>query len=338
MCSLLSPFVSVVMSVYDGEKYLREAVDSILAQTFSDFEFIIIDDGSTDDTYHILEGYKDERIKLIKNSQNYGLAWSLNRGISLASGEYIARMDCDDISYPERFMAQVEFMDRHGDIDVVGSWIEYIDTDGRLTGKIWKCMGSVMGLRWLTFFNTPMPHPAVMARRRFFDLAGQYNAAFKVGQDYELWVRSNTVFRFSNIQRVLLKYRVHGANYSKNRVASPELDPLWGISPKYVSIFLKKEITPEIIQLIITPQKTRSLTLYCQSIDTLHAMYIKFRKEYFLQPQEIVDINLDFANRISQITYKNPHIPFSWLLRPYAVVIVILTLIFSFLKNRPATD
>ena len=115
------PRISVIMPAYNAEKYIREAIDSILAQTYTDFEFIIIDDASTDATASIVESYSDERIRFFRNEHNMGVANTLNRGLDLAVGEYIARMDSDDISLPERFAKQVEFMDTHTDVIVCGS-------------------------------------------------------------------------------------------------------------------------------------------------------------------------------------------------------------------------
>ena len=117
-----SPQISVVMPAYNAEKYITEAIDSILFQTFKDFEFIIINDASTDSTKDIIESYKDPRIKLVNNEQNKGVAKSLNIGISVACGKYIARMDADDIALPERFQKQFDFMEQHPNIDVCGSW------------------------------------------------------------------------------------------------------------------------------------------------------------------------------------------------------------------------
>ncbi len=115
------PRVTVLMSVYNGEKYLREAIDSILNQTFKDFEFLIIDDGSTDSSADIIRSYTDFRIRLIQNEKNIGLTRSLNKGLKLAKGEYIARMDVDDISLPIRFEKQVSFLDKYEDVKLVGS-------------------------------------------------------------------------------------------------------------------------------------------------------------------------------------------------------------------------
>ena len=127
-----NPKVTVLMSVYNGEKYLQEAIDSILEQTFKDFEFLIINDGSTDKTGEILESYHDLRIKIINNEKNIGLTKSLNKGLKLARGEYIARQDADDISMPERLEKEVEFLETHQDYAVVGAFAKIINKNSEI--------------------------------------------------------------------------------------------------------------------------------------------------------------------------------------------------------------
>jgi len=327
------PLVSVLMPVFNGERYLRQAVDSILAQTFSDFEFIIIDDGSTDETASILDEYNDLRIKLMNNSQNRGISYSLNRGISSALGEYIARMDCDDISCPDRLMVQVQFLDENIDIDVVGSWIEIIDENSQPTRKVIQYPCSALGLRWVTLFGCYFAHPAVMARRGFFERVGNYNETMKSLVDYELWTRSNLDSRFSNIRGVLLKYRVHESSLSAARKGlQDELG--CRISQKYASQYLGRDIPLESFQLFQTPCRTQSVEIYCSSIVALYDLYRRFRQDHRLDAREIVEVNLDVANRLSQISLKNLHIPCSWLLRLAAITLVMFTLIFYSVRNK----
>jgi len=133
--NVMKPTVSVLMPVFNGEQFLRPAMNSILNQTFTDFEFIIVDDGSTDHSREILNSYTDSRVRLICNESNIGLTDSLNRGLEAASGNYIARMDQDDISLPERLAKQVAFMDSHPEVGVCGTWAKDIDqTDSTTPG------------------------------------------------------------------------------------------------------------------------------------------------------------------------------------------------------------
>ncbi|MEW5961324.1 MAG: glycosyltransferase family A protein [Chloroflexota bacterium] len=203
-----SPLVSVLMPVYNGEPYLQEALESILAQTFTDFEFIVIDDGSTDHTGAILAGYeqRDKRLRVYRQD-NQGLTAVLNWGIDLSLGRYIARMDADDISRPERLARQVAFMEVHPEVGVCGTWVETI---GELGGQVWQYPVESCTIRCQLLFESALAHPSVMLNRELFIGAGlYYNPVYKQAQDYELWVRASQHFALANIPAVLLRYRLH---------------------------------------------------------------------------------------------------------------------------------
>lgn len=200
---------TVLMPVYNGEKFLGEAIDSILGQTYTDFEFLIIDDGSTDQSRNIVLSYNDNRIELICNSENLGLEKTLNKGIKQAKGEYIARMDCDDISLPQRLQKQIDFMDANPQISVCGSWVK---TFGN-SNKVWKYpLNHEEICCWLLFF-TAFAHPAVIFRKELFldnKLLYDERQQFERAEDYELWVRISQKHKLANLDTVLLKYRLHG--------------------------------------------------------------------------------------------------------------------------------
>lgn len=203
--------VSIVMSVYNGEKYLRQAIDSILNQTFTDFEFIIVDDGSTDKTAERLRSYDDDRIVLIDNGGNIGLTKSLNKGMKIAKGKYIARMDADDVCLPERLAKQVQFLDEHPDIGVLGTGFETIDDVGTRGVKVQ--FSTEPGLiRWQMFFCCCVAHPSVMVRRTVYERLGGYNPKVHQSQDYELWLRAVRETKIANLQDVLLQLRKHSGN------------------------------------------------------------------------------------------------------------------------------
>lgn len=201
------PKISVVMSVYNAELYLSDAIKSILNQTYNNFEFIIINDGSTDKSLEIMEGFvrQDSRIVLISRG-NKGLITSLNEGIKKAKGKYIARMDADDISLPIRFEEQIKFMEENEDIGVCGSWVEAFADDST---QILRFPSDNSMLKTLLFFNTSFAHPTVIIRR---DLLTRYNIfynkAFIGTEDYELWIRLSDYTKFSTIPKILLRYRV----------------------------------------------------------------------------------------------------------------------------------
>ncbi len=200
------------MPVYNGAKYLNEAIDSILNQTFSDFEFLIIDDCSTDQSINQVKSYNDKRIQLIVNEKNIGQSATLNKGLDLSRGEYIARMDQDDISMPERLERQSKFMKDNPEVDVVGTWLQLMGKYDEINELETKSEDIKMNL--LT--NENLAHPTVMIRKRTlvkYDL--NYNPAYSVAQDYDLWVRMFDFCSFANIPEALIKYRMHDNQNSK---------------------------------------------------------------------------------------------------------------------------
>jgi len=201
----MSPKVSVVMAVFNGEKYLGQAIDSILGQTFTDFEFIIVDDGSTDATSQIIQGYGDARIRFILNEENIGLTRSLNKGLSLASGAYIARMDGDDVSLPERLAKQVEFMDANREVGACGTWAMDIDQEGKIIGKRETFAGDQLNN---FYWRSALTHSSAMFR--FSQTSGpRYDETARVSQDYDLWLRIAAENKLGTLPEYLLLYRVH---------------------------------------------------------------------------------------------------------------------------------
>ena len=213
------PKISVLMPAYNAEKYIKEAIDSILNQTFTDFEFIIIDDCSTDSTAEIIKSYSDERIKYYKNEQNLGVARTLNRGLDLATGEYIARMDSDDISLPKRFEEQIKFMDKHKDIAVLGTGIEIF---GSLRGKrIFSRTSKELKVDLL--FGCCLAHPSVMLRAKYFGKNKlHYNPEFSKMEDFDLWERISKDYKMATIPDVLVKYRSH-PNQVSNKISESNI-------------------------------------------------------------------------------------------------------------------
>jgi len=212
-----NPKVTVLMPVFNGEQYLREALQSILSQTFGDFEFLIIDDGSTDRSVEIIHSYHDPRIHLVRNEKNRGVIAALNRGIELAHGEYVARMDCDDISLPQRLHRQVAFMDTHPEIGVCGTWFRRF---GGPDPVVDRPPTDPDKIRCGHFFNSRLGHPTVMMRTHVFRQHALYfDKSYPHAEDFELWVRTLAFFDIANIGEVLLLYRVHGGQVSERFTA-----------------------------------------------------------------------------------------------------------------------
>ncbi|WGL29293.1 glycosyltransferase [Pectobacterium brasiliense] len=214
--------VSVVMANYrTDEKLFFDSLNSILEQTYSNIEIIIVDDGSGDD--YINDVYKKteifDNVKIIKNSRNCGLAAALNTGIKNASGEFIARMDTDDFSYPQRIEKQVNFLLEHPEIDVVGSYARKIGDES----SIIKVPISSKDCYVRSFFNSPFVHPTVLIRRAFFEEVGFYNESYIKAQDYELWSRGLLKNKkYGNIPEILLNYKI----YSKSKMNSKVLEQI----------------------------------------------------------------------------------------------------------------
>ncbi|MBI2881404.1 MAG: methyltransferase domain-containing protein [Candidatus Tectomicrobia bacterium] len=210
------PKVSVVMSVLNGEAYLAEAVGSILSQTFRDFEWVVLDDGSTDRTRDILAGFEDLRLRVIRQ-ENRGLAASLNRAVAESCGEYVARMDADDFSYPNRFQNQVAFLDAHPEYALIGCYYHIVDAAGQLLGLQYRPVQNEDLQRALLHANQ-FAHGAVMFRRRAFDRAGGYDPQFRYAQDYDLWLRMADDFNLFNIPKALYAWRATRTNLSPAKV------------------------------------------------------------------------------------------------------------------------
>lgn len=210
----IQPVISIVMPVYNGEKYLREAVESILAQTWKDFEFIIINDGSTDHSEEIILSYCDERIVYLKNNNNSGICVTLNKGINAARGKYIVRMDCDDISFPERLSVQLQFMEDHPEIAVAGSdIIVFGSTEKQLRIMPHNQHLCKMGL----LFNSCLAHPSVIIRRNVLNTHGlHYKDHYRGREDFELWWQISKVANITNINKPLLMYRIHPGQVTQN--------------------------------------------------------------------------------------------------------------------------
>lgn len=215
----LSPKVSVIMPVYNGQDYLSQAIESILNQTFTDFEFIIIDDGSTDNSFNIIQSYYDPRIVLIRNETNLKLIASLNKGLNLAKGKYIARMDADDISLPGRLAKQVEFMDKNPSIGLCGTWAELF---GECEQSFWRFTDDPDIVKCMLIFGCCIVHPSVMFRRTILETGLCYSDLYPHAEDYALWVHIAQQYKITNIPEVLLKYRKTGSQVS-SRYAEEQL-------------------------------------------------------------------------------------------------------------------
>jgi len=228
------PKVSVIMSTHNDSNTLRQSMDSILDQTFSDFEFLIIDDASEDDTVVILKQYEksDPRVKLLINDENKGLTKNLNKLLLLASGEYIARMDGDDISHLDRLSKQVDYLDNFQDIDLIGTGVHSFGE----SDLYWRLPDDSDELKIRMLLHPVFAHPSFMFRHKLLNEGIMYDESFRTAQDYDFAARVAKAHKLGRVQEILLEYRVHklqisnisnsGQKDNANRVRKMLLDSL----------------------------------------------------------------------------------------------------------------
>jgi glycosyltransferase involved in cell wall biosynthesis len=224
-------FVSVVLPVRNGERYLREAVDSLLAQTHRELEVVAVDDGSDDSTPAVLAGYDDSRLRMVRQ-QPLGLVAALRSGIAEARSDVIVRMDADDVSLPHRLEHQVELLAHEDRLGLVGCGVETIDEQGRATGS-WLLPADDAALRRRLLLRNLFTHGSVVVRRAALEQAGGYRGDYGANEDYDLWRRIAREWRLGAVPEVLYRYREHPSAVTKQdvsvRVASRERlrDELW---------------------------------------------------------------------------------------------------------------
>ncbi len=218
------PLISVVMPAYNAQEYMKSAIESILNQTFKNFELIIINDYSTDNTSNILKSFvkKDPRVKIINNKTRLNIAASLNKGISMAQSNIIARMDADDISLPNRLELQYKLIISSKNIAVVGANIIIMDIDENEIA-IRSYPNSSEKLKDCLFKYSPFAHPVVCFRKNMFEEVGGYNPKYSPTEDLDLWFRLGRKYKFESIKKPLLKYRLYKSSSSNKSLKNLEI-------------------------------------------------------------------------------------------------------------------
>jgi len=218
----MTPTISILLPAWNAEQTLGVALRSLLSQTFSDFEVLLLDDGSTDGTVTVARGVADPRVRVIRDGHRMGLARRLNMGIELARGRYIARMDADDVSFPERFARQVAFLDQHPQIDLVGCRALAFRSDGEILGML-PFAGTHEAMCARPWRGIPLPHPGWMGRREWFVRHRYGLPEVMRAEDQELLLRSHAESRFACLDEVLLGYRQGYFNLRKTLLARRSL-------------------------------------------------------------------------------------------------------------------
>jgi GT2 family glycosyltransferase len=211
-----APRVAVLISTYNDERFLAAAIDSVLAQTYSDFEIVVVNDASTDRSGAIAAGYRDPRVRVIENSENLGTGRSLNRGLAVIRSEYVAKLDADDVCFPQRLARQVAFLDAHPDVAAVGSQAVVIDAEERRVRRLESWYETTeWGIRWRRIFQNPLIHSATTFRRAIvWDVLGGYEERYRFGEDFDLWDRLGRQYSIRNLTEQLIGRRVYPGSLS----------------------------------------------------------------------------------------------------------------------------
>lgn len=278
------PLISVILPVYNGALYLGEAIESILNQTFKDFEFIIINDGSKDKSEDIIKSYNDKRIKYY-SQENRGFGATLNRGINLSNGKYIARIDADDISYPERFQKQINFFNNNPSYSMVGTWSRIIPDGVKI--RYHKHPTEDLVLKFFLLFNNPFVHSSIMIKREVFENVGFFreNKDRYPCEDYELWSHVARYGKIANIPEVLVIYRESSNSMTRDKL-SPLIDNVMKISIENITYYCDNRFSYEII--------TEIVYLYnCSKIK------INYSYKYYKQVLNYVRLKLLDENKVN---------------------------------------
>lgn len=210
------PKVTVFMAAYNASQYISKSIQSVLDQSYTDFELLIVNDGSTDDTVKVIQSFQDPRIRLIDNNQNKGIPYTRNVGVREAKGKYFAILDSDDISQSNRLETQVAHMEKDPDLAVLGSWAKVIDSRGNLTGETLQVHDNPQKINVVLFFENTLVHSSVMMRTDLLRKVGGY-PHHEVAQDYGLFCNIAERHKIKNIPEFLVQYRVHSSNISKTK-------------------------------------------------------------------------------------------------------------------------
>ena len=266
------PKVSVILPVYNCDQYIFETIQSVLNQTFADFELLIVDDCSTDKTVAIIKQFDDDRIQLILKEKNTGYTDSLNYAVSIAKGQYIARMDGDDICVSTRFEKQVAFLDANPTIILCGSAIQIIGTN-----TVLRHPSRYEDIKIKLCFSSSFYHPSVMARIEAFQ-ANPYDKKYEPAEDYDLWTRLVFQGELANLEEVLLLYRVHENQVSNERKTSQEKHALSCKLNMFSHLQIKNYFNLDEINLVVGRQQPISFQ-ECEKVQFVTRFLIEKNKE-----------------------------------------------------------
>jgi glycosyltransferase involved in cell wall biosynthesis len=278
------PKVSVIISTYNGEAHLQEAIESILQQTYSDFEVIIVNDGSTDATGEILRNFEDARIRILTNERNLGITASQNRAIAAATGEYLALMDHDDISLPHRLQTQVDFLNAHHDIGMLASNSFNINEKNEVLYTA-SFPTDEVAFKWNTLvLACPNIHTTLMIRRSALEEVGGYGSAYKYAGDYELISNLIRTHRVANLEEPLVKWRAHDKSTSRTHVAKL-MGEAMSITRHNVAVILGEDELDDSawmgLRTLIASPPTKKVNLTGDEVDASVNLLLKLQSRFY---------------------------------------------------------
>lgn len=302
-----SYYLSVIMPVYNVKsEYLIESINSILNQTYIFFEFIIICDDPTKEIKKLLDHYQkiDKRIKIIYQNRQ-GLVSSLNLGCKIAKGNYIARMDADDVSHPDRFDKQIKFFKKNPNVDLCGTWANIIDNDGKIVSSF-KPPFSPNLVKWDLHFYCAIAHPTVLIKKNFFEKNGFYEKSNLHCEDYYLWVKAMNNSKMSNIPIILLDLRKHEHNISQKFI-SDQINCSQKISLKAISTTINMPVSLENVKIILNPSIGISSKITISTIKVLKNLRSCYLCQNSLSEIEKSYIDEMFCNYFEKMEKKFPN-------------------------------
>lgn len=304
------PLVSVITPVYNGEAFLADSIQSILDQTYPNFELIIINDASTDSSLQIIRSFaeKDPRILVVENQKNLNVSISSNIGLDLARGEYVARMDQDDISLPCRLEKQVNFLQSNPQIGLVSGKALTIDSTGKEIPNNYSNIIEPGFIKWLLNFTCPINHPASMGRKELILKAGKYDPLINCAEDYDLWQRLSRITLLSNLRDILIKKRVHSKSIGSNQSKKMMNDHML-VQQRAFSCLLDRPVSLDEISALRSKVPGVSPR---QSLGMLADAHHRFLAQNQFTRLEKRLVNQDYAFRVYRVANMYRHLPVLW--------------------------
>jgi len=288
------PKVSVIIPLYNRKKHIYSCIQSILNQSFKDYELIVLDDGSTDGSDEIVSSFKESVVHLFKNDVNKGISYTRNRLNNLASGEYIAVLDSDDLAEPDRLEKQVAYLDKHPDIDLVAGCAQLIDEEGTALGEIWGAALRPENVYAFLPLGNQIIHSTVMGRRQFF-LEFPFNEQLRTAEDYDVWLRGNNTCKYAVTADVVASYRVHDQSISRKEDQGINRNA-YMVKYQYLEHIIGAEY-PEHIVL----NAFENLPSPLINLNTAHDIILKL---YNSSPQRIFEIEKEWKNTFSALWHQ----------------------------------